>query len=169
MPSPPISRAKNLPTDASKLPFNMSVTSLRAYRNSGSGKPRYGPPDAPLDSCPLVFARVRYTCEDRDPLTLFILSEWNRYLLERSHPPQRPRHTPQPRPGPVASIFIVVPGSIGRWGGAPESSHAIASSTNPLVGRKGYFGRPSTPPAASRSTGSSRPARRIPPPAPRSP
>jgi len=62
----------------------MSVTSLRAYQNSGSGKPRYGPPDAPLDSCPLVFARVRYTYEDRDPLTLFILSEWNRYLLTGS-------------------------------------------------------------------------------------
>jgi len=47
----------------------MSVTPLRAYRNSGSGKPRYGPPDAPLDSCPLVFARVRPNYdEDRDPL-----------------------------------------------------------------------------------------------------
>ena len=80
---PPISRAKNLPTDASKLPFNMSVTPLQASQNSGSGKPRYGPPDAPLDSCPLVFARVRYTYEDRDPLNLFILSEWNRYMLER--------------------------------------------------------------------------------------
>src|SRR5215212_3921023 len=57
---PPISRAKKAPTDASKLPFNMSVTPLQAYQNSGSGKPRYGPPDAPLDSCPLVFARVRY-------------------------------------------------------------------------------------------------------------
>src|SRR5215211_8894648 len=54
---PPINRAKNAPTDASKLPLNMSVTSLRAYRNSGSDKPRYGLPDAPLDSCPLVFAR----------------------------------------------------------------------------------------------------------------
>src|SRR5215204_4692289 len=57
--SPPTNRAKNLATDASKLPFNMSVTSLRVSQNSGSGKPRYGPPDAPLDSCPLVFARVR--------------------------------------------------------------------------------------------------------------
>ena len=52
----------------------MSVTSLQAYQNSGSGKPRYGPPDAPLDSCPLVFARVRYTYEDRDPLTFCVLS-----------------------------------------------------------------------------------------------
>ena len=68
MPSPPINRAKNLVTDASKLPFNMSVTPLQAYQNSGSGKPRYGPPDAPLDSCPLVFARVRPNYEDRDPL-----------------------------------------------------------------------------------------------------
>lgn len=70
MPSPPpISRAKNLVTVATKLPFNMSVTPLRAYQNSGSGKPRYGPPDAPLDSCPLAFARATY--EDRDPLTFF--------------------------------------------------------------------------------------------------
>ena len=65
--SPPNIRAKKAATAASKLPFNMSVTSLRAYQNSGSGKPRYGPPDAPLDSCPLVSAICH---EDRDPLTL---------------------------------------------------------------------------------------------------
>jgi hypothetical protein len=60
----------------------MSVTSLRAYQNSGSGKPRYGLPDAPLDSCPLVSALGTY--EDRDPLTFFVLSEWDDYLLVRA-------------------------------------------------------------------------------------
>jgi hypothetical protein len=44
----------------------------------GSGKPRYGPPDAPLDSFPLVSAICH---EDRDPLLLFVLSELNTYLL----------------------------------------------------------------------------------------
>jgi hypothetical protein len=46
--SPPNIRAKKAATAASKLPFNMSVTPLRALETSGSGKPRYGPPDAPL-------------------------------------------------------------------------------------------------------------------------
>jgi hypothetical protein len=55
-PSPPISLAINAATLSSRLPFNMSVTSLRDTKTSGSGKPRYGLPDAPLDSCSLVSA-----------------------------------------------------------------------------------------------------------------
>ena len=55
---PPIMKAKNLAILATKLPLNMSVTSLQDKKTSGSGKPRYGPPDAPLDSCPLVSALV---------------------------------------------------------------------------------------------------------------
>jgi hypothetical protein len=39
-------------------------------KTSGSGKPRYGLPDAPLDSCPLVSASDTLY-EDRDPLSLF--------------------------------------------------------------------------------------------------
>jgi hypothetical protein len=74
----------------------MSVTPLQASQNSGSGKPRYGPPDAPLDSCPLVFARVRYTYEDRDPLTFssFLGSTATCWL--RSIPPQGFEHAATP-------------------------------------------------------------------------
>ena len=78
-------KAKNLAILATKLPLNMSVTSLQDKKTSGSGKPRYGPPDAPLDSCPLVSALV-LPCEDQDPLTLFFLSDWDDYLLVQSSP-----------------------------------------------------------------------------------
>jgi hypothetical protein len=98
----------------------MSVTSLRAYQNSGSDKPRYGLPDAPLDSCPLVFARCS-TYEDRDPLTFCVLSNWNDYLLVvppdepgtaagRASPTGEPiRECTRRYPGytPVCSIFVV--------------------------------------------------------------
>ena len=62
IPSPPISLAAKATILSSRLPFNMSVTSLREYKTSGSGKPRYGLPDAPLAvarSSPLVSPLLR--------------------------------------------------------------------------------------------------------------
>jgi hypothetical protein len=53
---PPIKLAKKAATLAIKLPFNTERHLPSRTKTSGSGKPRYGLPDAPLDSCPLVSA-----------------------------------------------------------------------------------------------------------------
>jgi len=52
----------------SQLIFNMSVTSLRVHQvNPGSGSPRYGVPDAPLDQLSALLRSPKPT-GDRDPL-----------------------------------------------------------------------------------------------------
>ena len=119
----------------SKLIFNMSVSPFGkkiARLREGSGKPRYGPPDAPLDSCPLVFARVRYHLRRPGSPYLFFLSVWNGYLLATVTAFKAPR-TPQPRPEPVRiHLYSCSLGIIGRWGGAPESPYATLRFYKPL-------------------------------------
>jgi hypothetical protein len=159
----------------------MSVTSLRAYQNSGSDKPRYGLPDAPLDSCPLVFARVRPTKTGIPlPFSSFLSGTTTCSWCRRTNPalppvvprPQASRsanaHAATPAIGRSAasSLFLI---SIGREGVAPAST--LQGSSPVRYGPISLLAPALAPipSAASRSSGSWRPAPRTPPHAPRFP
>jgi hypothetical protein len=69
LPNTPAKKKANV---ESKLDFNMSVTSLRGTATSGSGKPRYGLPDAPLTQS----ARLRLSLRRPGSPYLVSFREW---------------------------------------------------------------------------------------------
>ena len=66
----PMELASNSPI---QLIFIMSVTPLRETTTSGSGSPRYGVPDAPLDQS-VVSARLHSYLQTTGVPSLFFLS-----------------------------------------------------------------------------------------------
>ena len=168
MPSPPIIRAKNLTTFATKLPFNMSVTPLQDIKDLwevASLAMAHQTLRSQLSAC----LRSCYVRRPGSP-TLLVLSRWTTtywysHVQEcaRLVPSSAENHTPPPRLSPAALTSDV------HWvlRTHPPAGARRCSAPVPTVSYLPPYRL--TTAFSSRSIGSSRRAPRTPRPAPHSP